>query len=155
MSENLKQQVIVELNFHQQEVDRLTKVLALLEDLGYPRSSGGTVPEGSTLKLYKRRSQSPEAKARISAYQKRKWSTIRAVQSGAVTLESLPPDQRAMIEHVAGVAIHPTLTDKSAGISKADTGISATKSPHAAMSATKSPQEPSRDVTKAKRLRTR
>jgi hypothetical protein len=140
VSDTLKQQVIKELTYHQQEVDRLTKVLALLEDLGYPlSSSGGTVPEGSTpLKLYKRRSQSPEAKARISAYQKKKWKTIRAVQSGAVTLESLPPDQQDMIKHVQGIAVHPA-------ISKAGTGL-----PHPRTS-----QEPSKDVTKSKRLRTR
>jgi hypothetical protein len=150
MSENLKQQVRAELSYHQQEVSRLTKVLELL---------GEAAPQIGDIAVYKKRRQTPESKARISTYQKRKWETIRAVQSGAVTMESLTPDQQDMIKHVAGINIHPAPTQTQAASSsgnwnpvlvkptEAGTGL-----PHAAI-----PQEPSRDVTKskAKRLRTR
>src|ERR1700693_5666648 len=86
--------------------------------------------EGTSLKLYPKRRQNEQSRKRISEYQQKKWRLIRAVQSGAVTLESLPADQRAMIEHAAGIQMHPR-TDKSTGTStKAGTGLSATKSPH-------------------------
>jgi hypothetical protein len=95
------------------EIQRLTKVVEAIDAAG--NTSGTSASDtGLGLKLYKRRSQSPEARARISAYQKKKWEMIRAIRSGAVTLESLPANERAMIEHVAGTPLAKPAVDPAA-----------------------------------------
>jgi hypothetical protein len=99
-----------------QEINRLTAVVQAMDAAMGKEGETVAGQDGTPLKLYKCRSQSESAKKRISEFQQEKWRLIRSVQSGAVTLESLSPDQQDMIKHVAGVAVHPALA-KSAGTS--------------------------------------
>jgi hypothetical protein len=92
------------------EINRLTAVVQAMDAaMGTDSETIIASSDGTPLKIYKKRRQTPESKARISAYQKKKWETIRAVQSGAVTLESLSPDQQDMIKHVTGISPHPAV----------------------------------------------
>jgi hypothetical protein len=70
MSETIKAQVLQELAYHRQETVRLQKILDLLEGgqgSVHPASKDGSVGtlQGTTLKVYKKRTQTPEARKRI------------------------------------------------------------------------------------------
>jgi hypothetical protein len=105
MSEALRNQISVELRYHQQQVDRLQKMLALCPDgatgvpspassqglVGTPR---GTIQDGSNvpeLKLYKKRTQTPEARRKIGDFQRARHARIRAEKEKAAKVASGKP----------------------------------------------------------------
>jgi hypothetical protein len=81
MSEALRHQISVELRYHQQQVDRLTKMLALC-GAGVPNRSSSTSKDGSVLldtpmAVYKKRTQTPEARRKIGDFQRERHRKIR------------------------------------------------------------------------------
>lgn len=91
MSESLRNQLLLELRYHEQESVRLRKCLTILdEDTGVPSlasasepsvTARGVSPGAVPLKIYKKRTQSPEARKRIGDFQRERHKKAREAKA--------------------------------------------------------------------------
>jgi hypothetical protein len=92
MSESLRNQLLLELRYHEQESVRLRKCLTILdEDTGVPSLASASEPsvtargvspgDAVPLKVYKKRTQTPEARKRIGDFQRERHKKAREAKA--------------------------------------------------------------------------
>lgn len=83
----LKETLIQELKFHQQAVARLQKMIQIYDGTGALPDGIGLEPSGTAtslsgeLKVYKKRFQTPESRAKIGAYQRERHKKAREAKA--------------------------------------------------------------------------